>query len=199
LTAWIDRCIDEIERLFVKPEYEAVMESVAPNGDVVDHFDGRLLNPGHAIEAAWFIMQEGHFRQNTTLIQLGCSMLDWMWQRGWDEQFGGLFFFRDLIGKPVQEYWHDMKFWWPHNETIIATMMAYTLTGDPKYAQWHQLVHDWSHLHFADPDYGEWFGYLHRDGQLANPSKGNLWKSCFHHPRMQWMCIRWLTELQLAH
>jgi N-acylglucosamine 2-epimerase len=192
LTNWIDRCIDEIASLFVKPDLRVVMETVAPNGDIVDHFDGRLLNPGHAIEGAWFIMQEGHYRTDSSLIRLGCDMLEWMWERGWDREFGGLFYFRDLRDKPVQEYWQDMKFWWPHNEAIIATLLAYELTGDAKFAQWHQQVHDWSHCHFADPESGEWFGYLHRDGRRATSTKGNLWKSFFHHPRMQWLCSQWL-------
>jgi N-acylglucosamine 2-epimerase len=196
LTQWIDRCIDDIQRLFVKPEYRAVMESVTADGKIADHFDGRLLNPGHAIEAAWFIMLEGDHRQDPELIRLGCTILDWMWERGWDETYGGLYYFRDLFGKPVQEYWQDMKFWWPHDETIIATLMAYELTGDPKYAAWHQRVHDWSHLHFTDPEHGEWFGYLHRDGRPATTTKGNLWKSFFHHPRMQWMCTQWLSQPQ---
>ncbi|MDX1930339.1 MAG: AGE family epimerase/isomerase [Pirellulaceae bacterium] len=194
LTNWIDRCIDEIQRWFVKPEERVVMESVAPNGDVVNHFDGRLLNPGHAIEGAWFIMMEGKLRSDPRLVQLGCDMLDWMWARGWDDEFGGLFYFRDLHGKPVQEYWQDMKFWWPHDETIIATLLAYELTGNEKYARWHQQVHDWSHQHFADSAHGEWFGYLHRDGKPATTTKGNLWKSFFHHPRMQWMCLQLLQE-----
>jgi N-acylglucosamine 2-epimerase len=187
-TAWIDRCLDEIRRLFVKPDLQVVMESVAPNGEIVDHCDGRLLNPGHAIEGAWFIMEEGRYRGDADLIRLGCDMLDWMWHRGWDEECGGLFHFRDLFDKPVQEYWHDMKFWWPHDETIIATLLAYELTGDEKYARWHQRIHDWSHRHFADPRHGEWFGYLHRDGRPSTTTKGNLWKSFFHHPRMQWLC-----------
>lgn len=191
---WIDRCINEIEQLFLKPSLRVVMESVAPNGDIVDHFDGRLLNPGHAIEGAWFIMQEGAYRNDSRLIKLGCTMLDWMWQRGWDHNYGGIYYFRDLNDKPVQEYWQDMKFWWPHNETIIATLMAYLLSGDSRYARWHQLIHDWSYHHFSDPENGEWFGYLHRNGQPATTTKGNLWKSFFHHPRMQWMCYQWLNK-----
>lgn len=194
LTTWIDRCIDEIRSFFVKPEHRAVMESVAPNGDIVDHCDGRLLNPGHAIEGAWFIMQEGQYRSDPSLIRLGCDMLEWMWERGWDHECGGIYYFRDLFHKPVQEYWQDMKFWWPHNETIIATLMAYELTGDEKYAHWHQQIHDWSHNHFADTKHGEWYGYLHRDGRRATSTKGNLWKSFFHHPRMQWLCTQWLDR-----
>ena len=188
LNDWIDRCIDEIRRLFVKPDLRVVMESVAPDGSISDHFDGRTLNPGHAIEGAWFILREGRERGDTSLIRLGCDMLDWMWERGWDAEHGGVFYFRDVFNKPVQEYWHDMKFWWPHNETIIATLLAHELTGDAKYARWHALVHDWAHRHFADPQHGEWFGYLHRDGTPSSTLKGNLWKSFFHHPRMQWLC-----------
>jgi N-acylglucosamine 2-epimerase len=88
-------------------------------------------------------------------------------------------------GHPVQEYWHDMKFWWPHNETIIATLMAYVATGDEKYASWHELVHQWAYQHFPDHEYGEWFGYLDRTGRVTSTLKGNLWKGAFHLPRMQ--------------
>ncbi|HEU5069615.1 MAG TPA: AGE family epimerase/isomerase [Verrucomicrobiae bacterium] len=195
LTRWIDRCIGEIERWFVKPDIQCVMEAVAPDGSIVDHFDGRTLNPGHAIEGAWFILHEGRHRQDSRLIKLGCQMLDWMWARGWDREFGGIFYFRDVFDKPVQEYWHDMKFWWPHDEAIIATLLAYQLTRDPKYAEWHRLVHDWSFEHFGDPQHGEWFGYLHRDGRVSVPLKGNLWKSFFHHPRALWYCARLCEEM----
>ncbi|MCA9241184.1 MAG: AGE family epimerase/isomerase, partial [Planctomycetales bacterium] len=84
--------------------------------------------------------------------------------------------------------WHDMKFWWPHNETIIATLTAYLLTGDEKYAKWHEQVHNWSYRYFPDPQHGEWFGYLHRDGRLSVRLKGNLWKGPFHLPRMLLTC-----------
>ena len=195
-TEWIDRSIQEITRDFMKPEHEALMETVGPDGSIIDHFDGRMLTPGHAIEAAWFIMHEGQLRQKPELIRTGCTILDWMWKRGWDEECGGLFYFRDLRGLPVQEYWHDMKFWWPHNEAIIATLLAWKLTGDAKYARWHELVHDWSFAHFPDPDYGEWYGYLHRDGSVSVPLKGNMWKGPFHLPRMLWYCWRLLEKDQ---
>ncbi len=193
-TQWIDWCIAEMERWFVKPERQVVMETVGLDGGILDHFDGRLLNPGHAIEAAWFIMHEGKLRRDQRLIQLGANMLDWMWQRGWDDEFGGLFYFRDIDDKPVQEYWHDMKFWWPHCEAIIATLLAWQLTGDNRYARMHRQVHDWSFKHFADPEHGEWYGYLHRDGRLSSPLKGSLWKGPFHLPRMLWYCWKVLEE-----
>ena len=193
-SAWIDASIAAIERDFMKPELQAVMECVAPDGSVLDHFDGRILNPGHAIEAAWFIMHEGRWRGDQRLIQMGLTILDWMWARGWDEECGGIFYFRDVRGLPVQEYWHDMKFWWPHNEALIATLLAWKLTGAEKYARWHGLVHDWSFAHFPDREHGEWYGYLHRDGSVSTRLKGNMWKGPFHLPRMLWYCTQLLEE-----
>ena len=190
---WIDRSIEAIRRYHIKEDIECVLETVGTDGELLDHFDGRTLNPGHAIEGAWFIMEEGRQRGDSRLVQLGCRMLDWMWERGWDNDCGGILYFVDVKGLPVQEYWHDMKFWWPHNEAIITTLMAWSLTGDPKYAGWHTKVHDWAYQHFPDPEHGEWFGYLHRDGRISSPLKGNLWKGPFHLPRMQWVCWQLLA------
>lgn len=195
-TKHVNDAIQEIERDFMKPEFQAVLETVTPNGGFIDHFDGRMLCPGHSIEAAWFIMHEATLRNNDTrLIKLGTTVLNWMWEYGWDKEYGGILYFRDVKGLPVQEYWHDMKFWWQHNEAIIATLLAYYLTGDEKYAKWHNLVHQWSYSHFPDPEYGEWFGYLHRDGRISVHLKGNLWKGPFHLPRMQLYCWKLLEKM----
>ncbi len=195
-TEWIDQCIDGIETYFVKDDIECVMETVGPNGELIDTFDGRMLNPGHAIEGAWFIMREAKYRNNDErLVKLGTKMLDYMWKRGWDEEFGGMLYFRDVKGLPCHEYWQDMKFWWPQNETVIATLMAYQLTGDEKYLQWHKLAHDWAFDHFPDKECGEWFGYLHRDGSVSTQLKGNLFKGPFHIPRMLIESARIIGEL----
>ncbi|CAL1516733.1 AGE family epimerase/isomerase [Chitinophaga sp. MM2321] len=192
---WISKWIVEIERDFVKDDIRCVMEQVAPDGSIIDHFDGRTLNPGHAIEGAWFVLHEARYRNSDPkLMALGCRMLDYMWERGWDKEYGGILYFRDVDGKPVQEYWQDMKFWWPHNEVIIATLLAYIMTGDEKYATWHQQVHDYAYTHFHDKIHGEWFGYLHRDGRASVSIKGNMFKGPFHLPRQEWYCWRLLAQ-----
>ena len=190
----IDQSILDIQRFHLKPDIRCVMETVGLSGELIDHFDGRLLNPGHAIEAAWFLMREGKHRGDEELIATGCRMLDWMWERGWDEQHGGILYFVDVKGDPVQEYWHDMKFWWPQCEALIATLMAFTLTGETKYFRWHQELHNWAFSLFPDNTNGEWFGYLHRDGRVSSTLKGNLWKGPFHLPRMQLVCWKLLEE-----
>jgi N-acylglucosamine 2-epimerase len=192
---YISQWISDIETYHVKDDLKCVMEQVAPDGSIIDHIDGRTLNPGHAIEGAWFILHEAKYRNNDPhLIDLGCRMLDYMWDRGWDQEFGGMLYFRDVYRKPVQEYWQDMKFWWPQNETIIATLLAYLMTGNEKYAVMHKHAHDWAYNHFHDPEYGEWYGYLHRDGSIAQTAKGNLFKGPFHLPRQEWYCYLTLNE-----
>lgn len=192
---WIAKWIHEIETSFVKDDIQCVMEQVAPDGSIIDHIDGRTLNPGHAMEGAWFILHEAKYRNNDPhLIHLGCRMLDYMWERGWDKEHGGILYFRDVYNKPVQEYWQDMKFWWPHNEVIIATLLAYLMTGNQKYAAWHKQVHEYAYSHFLDKEHGEWFGYLHRDGTIAQTAKGNLFKGPFHLPRQEWYCMQILKS-----
>lgn len=195
--AYILKWISEIEKDFIKDDLKCVMEQVATDGSIVDHFDGRMLTPGHAIEAAWFILNEAKYRNNDPhLIQIGCKIIDYMWERGWDKEYGGIYYFRDVYDKPVQEYYQDMKFWWPHNEFIIATLLAYTMTKNAKYAEWHKKVHDYAYSHFHDKLNGEWFGYLHRTGTVAQTAKGNLFKGPFHLPRQEWYCWRLLEETQ---
>lgn len=181
-------------RVFVKDDMACVLEAVSAEGEVIDHISERTCNPGHAIEGAWFILHESMRRGGDEELQsLGLRMLDYMWERGWDKEHGGILYFVDACGKPVQEYWHDMKFWWPQCEAIIATLMAYKLTGDEKYAEWHRMIHEYSHRVFQDTENGEWFGYFHRDGSLANRAKGNHFKGPFHLPRMQWVCYKLLN------
>lgn len=195
-TRVIDQAICEVERDFMKPEFKCVLETVGPNGEFYDNFDGRMVNPGHAIELGWFILEEARLRNNDKrLIALGTKIVDWSYEIGWDQAFGGILYFRDARGLPCTEYWHDMKFWWPQNETIIATLLAFQLTGNEKYARWHRAAHDWAYAHFPDPQYGEWFGYLHRDGSVSTTLKGNMWKGFFHLPRMQWYCWQRLEEM----
>ena len=190
----IDGFIEEI-RGFVKDDIKCVMEQIGIDGEVLDHIDARTLNPGHAIEGAWFILDEAKRRGgDRELVDLGCRMLNYMWKRGWDDEYGGITYFKDVYDRPVQEYWHDMKFWWPQCEAIIATLLAYQLTGDEKYAGWHRMIHEYAHKAFHDEEHGEWFGYLHRDGRVSSLLKGNHFKGPFHLPRMQWYCWQLLES-----
>lgn len=184
LDAQIERSITELD-LFIHPEYKALLEMVAPDGKLIDTIAGRVINPGHCIETAWFLLEEAKHRGwDPTIRDMALQILDWSWEWGWDNEFGGIINFRDCKGFPAQDYSQDMKFWWPQTEAIIASLYAYEATGDQKYLQMHAMANDWAYEHLPDPAYGEWFGYLHRDGSVAQPAKGNLFKGPFHIPRM---------------
>ena len=185
LTRQIDESIEKLKKYFMHPEFKALLESVGPNGEFIDTNMTRLINPGHCIETAWFIMEEAKTRNwNKDLTDMALTIFDWSWDWGWDKSYGGIINFRDCRNLPVQDYSQDMKFWWPQCETIIASLYAYLATGDDEYIYRHQRISEWTYAHFPDTKYGEWYGYLHRDGRVAQPAKGNLFKGPFHIPRM---------------
>jgi N-acylglucosamine 2-epimerase len=192
----IDTQIEEVFRYFVKPEMKALLETVGPQGEYMgDSPEGRCVNPGHAIETAWFILEEGKHRNDRKLIERALPILDWSLDLGWDPKYGGILYFIDIEGKqPVQYEW-DMKLFWPHNEAIYATLLAYSLTGDSKYEKWFEKILKWALARFPDRRYGEWFGYLHRDGSVSHSLKGNMWKGPFHLPRQQLYCHLLLEEM----
>ena len=184
LDAQIDRSIELIRTCFMHPEFEALLETVGPRGELIDTCAGRTINPGHCIETAWFLMDEARHRGDASLLDTALTILDWSWRWGWDELYGGIINFRDCRNLPPQDYSQDMKFWWPQTETVIAALYAYRATGDARYLDMHRRVSEWAYARFPDARYGEWYGYLHRDGTVAQPAKGNLFKGPFHVPRM---------------
>ena len=179
----LDRQIDEslhaLKTYFIHPEFKALLETVGPNGEFIDTINGRVINPGHCIETSWFLFDVATDRGDKELMELALTILDWSWEWGWDKEFGGIINFKDCKNYPPQDYSQDMKFWWPQTEAIIATLYAYKLPGDEKYLKRHKQISDWTYAHFPDTEYGEWYGYLHRDGSVAQPAKGNNFKRTF--------------------
>lgn len=181
----IEQSLHIIENYLLSTKYKTVLESVDLEGRMIDTNDGRVINPGHCIETAWFLMDAADLTKNPSKVrELALKILDWDFEWGWDKEYGGIINFRDCRNLPPQDYSQDMKFWWPQCETIIASLYAYKLTGDDKYLDMHKAADEWAFAHFPDKEYGEWYGYLHRDGSVAQPAKGNIFKGPFHVPRM---------------
>ena len=192
----IEESVHALSTYFVHPEFKALLETVGPNGEFIDTLSGRTINPGHCIETAWFLFDVAEARGgDQKLTDLALTILDWSWDWGWDEQYGGIINFRDCKNLPSQDYAQDMKFWWPQTEAIIATLYAYKLTGNERYLKMHRMISDWTYAHFPDSEYGEWYGYLHRDGSVAQPAKGNLFKGPFHIPRMMTKAYQLCQEI----
>ena len=191
----IENCINEVMDIFYRPELDLIVENVDMDNQLSDSFEGRLLNPGHAIEATWFLMDLGERLQRPELIEKASHIALRMLEYGWDKQYGGIFYFMDRQGCPPQQLEWDQKLWWVHIETLISMLKAFRLTGKQVYADWFEKVHEYTWSHFKDADNGEWYGYLNRRGEVLLPLKGGKWKGCFHVPRGLYQCWNTLSKL----
>ena len=190
-------CTDRIINEHFRPELGCTLESVNADGEPELYYTaGRVVNPGHDIECSWFMMDEANYRSDTKLHEVAEQIFRLAIEAGWDKEYDGILYFIDALGKPTEAYEHDMKLWWPHNEAMIASSKAYRDTQDSYYLEWFFRVMDYIREHFADPEYGEWYGYLRRDGlPTMPPTKGSTFKGPFHVPRALCMTERIITEI----
>ena len=193
----IDKLIMEIKR-FHKPELKAMLEAVGAkdNGFSPEYSEARIVNPGHDLECCWFLLEEAIRLNDQSLVEFVEMVYEQAINIGWDEKYGGILYFKDVLGKPVEAYEHDMKLWWPHNEAIIASLMLYAKTGKEKYKDWFIKFTDYAFDHFSDHSTGEWLGYLRRDGVPTEPAvKGHTYKGAFHVMRMLIKCLDVLENM----
>ena len=179
----IQPLIHEVMDVFYDKNSGLILENVTPEGNFSDSFEGRLLNPGHSNESMWFMMDLAVRNNDKALIDKCIEILLRTTEKGWDQKYGGIFYFLDLKGHPVQQLEWDQKLWWVHIETLISMAKAYRLTGNEACKNWFETIHEYSWKHFKDPEYAEWFGYLNRQGEPLLELKGGKWKGCFHVPR----------------
>jgi len=187
--------IHEVMEVFYQPKLGLVLENVNIDGSFADCFEGRLMNPGHTIEAMWFIMDLGIRLNDTSLIDKAVSIMLNTLEYGWDKEYGGIFYFLDIQGHPPQQLEWDQKLWWVHVEALVALAKGFQHTGDMRCKEWFDKVHDYTWSHFKDQQYGEWFGYLNRRGEVLLPLKGGKWKGCFHIPRSLYQVWKTLETL----
>ena len=191
----IDGYIKDIKSHYCA-EYSALMENVGEDGSFdFSYAQARIVNPGHDIECSWFLFEEAIDRNDDELLQFAQLIFKNAIEFGWDKKYGGILYFKDVLGKPVEAYEHDMKLWWIHNETIIASLMFYLKTQDKYYLKWFEKTVKYAFKHFSDKKYGEWFGYLRRDGKPTEPPcKGHTYKGPFHVMRMLVKCMDLINE-----
>ncbi len=180
----IEKCVSEIFTDFWVEEKGILVENVTLQGDYSNTFDGRLFNPGHGLEAMWFIMDLGVQYQRNDWIENSISKALLLIERGWDNENMGIFYFLDAEGHPPQQLEWDQKLWWVHLEAMICFLKGYELTQNKECFSWFEKIHEYTWTHFRDKkNKGEWFGYLNREGRVLLPLKGGKWKGCFHVPR----------------
>lgn len=178
-------CISEIFDYHFKPEIGCTLENVGLEGEFMSEVSsGRIVNPGHDIECSWFVMEEANRLGDKELHEKAEQVFRLAFEAGWDKEYGGLLYFLDCLGNPPEAYEHDMKLWWPHNEILIASLMAYRDTNDEYYFDCFKKTVEYCQKYFCENEYGEWYGYLRRDGKPTEPAcKGSTFKGPFHVPR----------------
>ncbi|XP_041037407.1 N-acylglucosamine 2-epimerase [Carcharodon carcharias] len=177
-------------------EDSVVLETVSTEGKELPGSQGRLQNPGHTLEAGSFLLKyavkHGHQELQQTAIE---KFMILPFEAGWDLEFGGLLYFQDVDGhSPTQLEW-DMKLWWPHAEALVAFLLGYQVSRDPRLLQLFKKVFNYTFTHFPDRENGEWFGYLNRQGTVSHTFKGGPYKGCFHLPRCLYLCEKILDSL----
>ena len=190
----IMECIAEIKE-HLDYDKQLVYETVTPNGNRINSIEGRLLNPGHAIEAGWFLLRWAQKLNRSDLKDLAFDMIDWSYNLGWDKDKNGLFYFLDSEGySPTPLEW-SMKLWWPHTEAMYAWMLRYEISGSENDLERFHEVKNYAFKHFSDPEFGEWFGYLNRASEPTHRFKGGPYKGCFHVPRALLLCVQSLEKI----
>ena len=179
----IDQVIHEVMEVFYQPSTGLIMESVHLDGSFSDTFEGRLVNPGHIIEAMWFMMDLAERRKDQVLMNKCVDIAIRALEFGWDEKYEGILYFKDILNRPPQQLEWDQKLWWVHLESLVCMAKGYAYTGDERCKTWFERLDAYAFEHFADPEFGEWYGYLNRQGEPLLTLKGGKWKGCFHVPR----------------
>ncbi len=191
-----EECIHTVMEEFYRPELGGIIiENITTDNQLSDTFDGRLVNPGHAIESMWFIMDLSKRLNRPELAERAVKITLTMIEYGWDKEHGGIFYFMDRMGKPTQQLEWDQKLWWVHVETLIALLKGYNLTGSEECLKWYKTIHEYTWTHFKDQEHPEWFGYLNRQGEPLLTLKGGKWKGCFHVPRALYQCWKVCEEI----
>ncbi len=188
--------VEDILGGFYSTEFGVILENVNSDGSFSDTFDGRLFNPGHNLEAIWFMLDIAERNDDQVLIQNLVSIALSVIKKGWDEQYQGIYYFLDLKGAPPQQLEWDQKLWWVHLEAMVCMIKAYRLTGNAACKEWFLRLHQYSWQHFRDPEFGEWFGYLNRRGEVLLNLKGGKWKGCFHVPRALYQIYNTLESIR---
>jgi N-acylglucosamine 2-epimerase len=187
--------VDSILKRHWKPDQKALLENVAMDGaPMLELPEGRMFHPGHAIESAWMLMEVARKRNDEGLFATAVDIVLASLEHGWDREYGGLRYITHVDWTPSHSLEADLKLWWPHGEALYALLLGWLHSGRGDLERWYWKVHDYTFSRFPDPEHGEWFGYLNRDGSPVWTAKANGWKGFFHMPRVLYRCYRLLSE-----
>ena len=192
----IDRCIRAI-RTFDDPKTGLIHERRFLDG-TFDHDtqDGRFVNPGHTLEGLSFIFARLREKPDAELAKFALEKTWTMGTFGWDDEQGGVRYFRDERDAPMMRNDAPLKAWWPQAEAMTAMLRAYELSGERRYLDYFLKTDAYATANLRDAKDGEWFAYKAVDGRQFHSYKGSRYKGFFHIPRFLLDSIAVLKRLE---
>lgn len=166
------------------PADKLLYEFVRPGGKFVDSDIGKTFLAGHVIECMWFMYRIYTYHNQPDRVALAMDVIRWHIERGWDDEYGGIFLAQRTDGG--EAVWHhpDAKVWWPITEALYALLLAYQETRADWAKDWYGKVHDYAFEKYPNRRYGDWFQNLDRKGTpIPVVVKGLEVKDPFHLPR----------------
>lgn len=178
------RVADTIMLEHVKADSKCLLEYVRPGGKTEETDVGRTFIPGHAIESMWFLLRIYRYFQQEDKILLALNVIRWNLEKGWDEEYGGIYLARHTQSGSPAWFKPDSKVWWPATESLYALLMAYEISGESWCLEWYWKVHNYSFDKYPDIEHDEWLQNLDRYGNRMEPVVSSLpVKDPFHLPR----------------
>ncbi len=198
----IDTRLHDSLYTFIDDAEKAPLEYVSTEGKPLYRDEGRVVDPGHTMESLWFSMKEGVERNDRDIIERASSIVDWVIERAWDKEYGGFYQNVDVFDiVPEKQFlknryvdidvaWSD-KIWWVQSEALYTLALSALLTGNERHFEYFMKLHQYCKDYFSDPEFGEWYGILRRDGSVLDDRKGFELKGFYHIPR----CVMQLVLL----
>ena len=188
----VDECINRSLYEFASDKYQAAFEYIGTDGKPTLEGAGRILDPGHTMEALWFAMEEGFHSGNDGYIKRAGEILDWVIDRSYDETYGGFYHLSDIDSKtekleavdygPIKADWSH-KIWWVQCEALLTLAMSAVLNKNERHWQYFLKQREFTEDVFRDKEFGEWYSFASPEGKVLCNLKGFAGKGPYHVPR----------------
>lgn len=138
---------------------------------------------GHDVELGWLLQEAtialGEPADDPPTVRVAVEQIDHALKYGYDRAHGGFYERGPALGQATKRSMN----WWSQAEGLIGLLAVYATTGDPAYFRRFEQTARFVFARFADPEYGEWYGYLDAAGRVTRTMKVTPWKCPYHNGR----------------
>lgn len=118
---------------------------------------GRVVVPGHAMAALWFMIHLFERRGDSKRVAEAMASIKAHMEIGWDSLYDGLLLGVDSEGAASAFIPNaDKKIWWPHVEAFYALLLARESGAQAWADEWLEKVFEYSFSHYPVKGFGAW-------------------------------------------